>query len=97
MRTLAALLLALLPALLLALSVGCGSFASAVGEAKVYGGTRLDFATLFSDSATGVTRATAFVDIPFSLLMDTLFLPYTLGIAIGQSRGDSPRDHGHAD
>ncbi len=93
-------LLAALPTL-----VGCASYANLGTEDgwKVYGGTRLD-ATLISEGfAPGpeVTRkkverpvlamegCCGLVDMPFSVLVDTVLLPVTVPVAIARAAQDS--------
>ncbi len=59
---------------------------------RVYGGTSIDICLLRSGSEAGQGGAIAFFDLPFSLVLDTIVLPYTPHSALRgqQFEGSSP-------
>lgn len=91
------------------LPVGCGTVndASSDGGPRIYGGTRLHLVKLTEDSPNDPRVERVFpeplivalhvIDFPFSLVADTLILPYSIphvifGSAnIEKSRGDQDR------
>ena len=73
----------------LALLTGCSTFAETFSETPhcpgslVYCGTRVDayLISVATDEDAGILRAfwpIALIDLPFSVVADTLILPYTL-------------------
>jgi len=79
-------------ALVLALAVtlcsaGCGSINDiSKGEdgQRIYGGVRQD-AKMVSGSNSSTAAVLGFLDFPFSLALDTVFLPVTVIFAIARS------------
>lgn len=58
------------------LGSGCGTVTNLVNEPSVYGGTRLDISWIRDSSRTD-TVILGVVDLPLSLVGDTLLLPLT--------------------
>ena len=80
--------LALLACLALPLLAGCGTLANTFEEEtrnKVYAGVRADFGEwTFAHGG--------FLDLPFSFVLDTVLLPYTIPKTIANyAAGDKPR------
>lgn len=83
----------LLTCLSLAGTSGCSSFMSHSGPYQgYYSGTRAG-AKVVADSNNGwVMRPLAAIDLPFSAVMDTLFLPYDYYRSGSDTAVDSPRE-----
>jgi len=82
----------LLAFLSLANTTGCSSFMTHSGpEQGYYSGTRAG-AAIVADSSNGwVMRPLAALDLPFSAVMDTLFLPWDYYRQGSDKTNDSPR------
>ncbi len=97
------IILTVTAATVLALS-GCGTAANVVNhDPQIYGGTRTDIALIHRPEAdkaldvvpphplvTGTVGFMAFLDMPLSLIGDTVTLPYTAVVAYAASTDKPP-------
>jgi len=83
----------LLACLSLAGTAGCSSFMTHSGpEQGYYSGTRAGAAVVADSDSGWVMRPLAALDLPFSAVVDTLFLPWDYYRKGSDSPGDSPRE-----
>ncbi len=55
---------------------------------KVYIGTRIDASCITSGGHNIVNAPICLVDLPFSMALDTLFLPYTIPVSLHDCAAD---------
>jgi uncharacterized protein YceK len=78
-----------------ALASGCGTllntahYPHASGGEEIYGGVQLDYRVVAQEhqKRSATTVALALLDMPFSLVGDTLTLPYTVALAMSREGG----------
>jgi uncharacterized protein YceK len=81
------------PLLLLA---GCGTLLDAWNDSRIYGGVRIDVETVAGIGpadhveASIPLRVLSVLDLPLSLVADTLILPYTVTLALLEPRRPYP-------
>ncbi|MBI3856077.1 MAG: YceK/YidQ family lipoprotein [Planctomycetes bacterium] len=61
---------------------GCGTFANLGDQPQIYGGLRYDIKDL-GNTGPCSTALISCVDVPFSLVLDTVLLPVTLFSELG--------------